>query len=383
MYTADSVLNGDSCSFTTGNTVSLLIPRTLLLRFQWSDSIWTWRTTEMAMDVLHCFAAFEHTQRNRQQREQSVWSTVRCIMYAATGRNEPAWKNAARTQSPKSLPANKYRRTAANQNVAFVSSTAATREISDKKAMCACENLHRKTWFLEHDFGGLNETLLRKSRWHDHILRNNNFMTRLRRQQPCDVIPWKWSCLDRNADAGGRGPTIQLFLAAATQNSQIRPLRSQLLSVCDPMMIYSYSLPILMSHGNDKGCCCIWAHTEKTTKKREHSVRSIISIFASEPILLDTSTAFSMTVTSYPPCSTWHFCWVSHEASACAPDESWKATDVAARNADAAASTYDPFLTTATQNSQIRPYTFAALICLRSNDDLFLLLAEPDEPWEW
>jgi hypothetical protein len=32
----------------------------------------------------------EHMQRNSQQREQSVRSTVHCIMFAANGTNEPA-----------------------------------------------------------------------------------------------------------------------------------------------------------------------------------------------------------------------------------------------------------------------------------------------------
>ena len=101
MYTADSVLNDDFCGFTTGNTATaqrLLVPRTRLLSFQWSDCICTWWTMETVASYIHIYiwpcstwhfcwvfneasacapdepwkmamdvAAFEHTQRNSQK----------------------------------------------------------------------------------------------------------------------------------------------------------------------------------------------------------------------------------------------------------------------------------------------------------------------------
>ena len=58
---------------------------TLLLSFQWSECMCTWWAMEMAMDV----AAFEHTQRNSQKREQSARSTVRSIMFATNRTKYP------------------------------------------------------------------------------------------------------------------------------------------------------------------------------------------------------------------------------------------------------------------------------------------------------
>ena len=40
-------------------------------------------------------------------------------------------------------------------------------------------------------------------------------------------------------------PTIRQFLPTAAQNSRIRPLRSQLLSVWDRSMIYSFRFPMI------------------------------------------------------------------------------------------------------------------------------------------
>ena len=78
----------------------------------------------------------------------------------------------------------------------------------------------------------------------------------------------------------------------------------------------------LISHGNGNGCCCIWTHTQSNSQKREQSARSTVR-----------SIMFATNRTKYPyihltlffwPCSTWHFCWGFNEASACAPDEPWK-----------------------------------------------------------
>ena len=332
MYTADSVLNDDFCGFTTGNTANaqrLLVPRTLLLSFQWSDCICTWWTMETVTSYIHIYIW-----------PCSTWHFCWVFNEASACAPDEPWK-----WQWMLLHLNTHRETAKN-----VSS------LPEAPFVASClqqieQNIHIYIWPCSSDPVLLDTSAeVSMKRVHVHLMSHGNG-TRC-----CCILTHTHRETAKNVSSLPEAPFIASCLQQIEQNIHIYIWPCSTWHFCsgfnDSSMIYSY--PFLIISGQLPG----YLLTRRVKAARSNCY--IIAMYTADSVLNDDFCGFTAgntanaqrllvprtlllsfqwsdcictwwtmeTVTSYPyihrTCSTGHFCWVFNEASACAPDEPWK-----------------------------------------------------------